>query len=410
MMTRQVAQKDTCLPDDELVVAGEVVDLARGLPSLAHRYMGLPRDVPLADLPVLTKNDFARARTDLVERARGWHEGTILMGSGGTTSSPKLSVLPSSMFLDELIAEWCPVGPGDVVLNVNRGGELGSMFPFFSSFSDRSGAVAVPLGALGDERAVDRWLGFIDEVGVTALAGTPTQLAVIIQRLNETGRRPSRLRSLLWTGEGFAVSSLAEIERYGGLELHGVYGSTETWVVGHSGPRCAVGTFHILPYQRVELLDTAVVVTCLHSACVNPAVRYRVGDQAEVVPCPCGRPGPALRVLGRDDEQIKFLTVLFDPDEPYEAAMSHPSVRRAQVILVDIGTERERMEILVEVDQLTVDTPALEAAIRSTFLDALYRIGHEVQNCSDRLMVRAVERIPPDERTMKTPRVRRVTT
>ncbi|MEU1040472.1 hypothetical protein, partial [Streptomyces sp. NPDC005907] len=54
-------------------------------------------------------------------------------------------------------------------------------------------------------------------------------------------------------------------------------------VVAHHGrhkPRTTPGRHSPLrpAYQHVELEDGAILVTNLHPECVNPVVRYRLGD------------------------------------------------------------------------------------------------------------------------------------
>ena len=98
------------------------------------------------------------------------------------------------------------------------------------------------------------------------------------------------------------------------IELHGLYGSTETWVIATNGPNCGTDTFHPLPYQAVEVAGDSILVSCRHPDSLNPIVRYETGDRGEFVACRCGRSEPALRVHGRENEIFKFRGHLVDPD------------------------------------------------------------------------------------------------
>ncbi|NTG05266.1 AMP-binding protein [Agrobacterium rhizogenes] len=384
-------------------VSTRIVQLASGLPELADAYSPFQHGAPLDLLPVLRKSDFRAVRESLLARARSQSAGAIVLGSGGTTSEPLISVIPSGMFLEKIRQVWDPLDPDDVVMNLNLGAELGSMSPFFNALSHKAGAVSVPLGPLGDREAVDRWLPFFEAVGATTLAGTPTQISLVLQRLNETRRRVPTLKKIIWTGEAFSKATLDEVTLYGNLEIYGTYGSTETWVIGVSYPQCTIGTFHLVPYQHIEFLGGLITITCLDEDCINPVVRYQLGDRGRACVCSCGRAG-AFTVEGRSDDQVKFLSVLFYPREPYEAVLSHPDVRAAQIVLIDSGSPQERMEVNVELQQHT--DKALDKAsksVRDHLLGKLYRLAHEVHDRPERIRVVVVDRLLTNRRSMKTP-------
>ncbi|PCI04095.1 MAG: hypothetical protein COB78_07105 [Hyphomicrobiales bacterium] len=382
----------------------EIVQLASGFSEIGESYPADLDRVPLESLPILRKAHFRSVKDSLLNRARKRSGGAVILGSGGTTSEPLISVIPSGMFLKQIRQVWDPLKPDDVVANLNVGGELGSMFPFFSSLCDVSNAVSVPLGPLGDQKAVERWLPFFEAVGVTTLAGTPTQMSIVLGLLNETNRRLSTLKKLIWTGEAFSAAALEEVKRYGPLEMYGAYGSTETWVIGVSYPECPVGTFHWVPYQHVEFVEGQVTVTCLDTDCINPIVRYQPGDHALVCECACGRPR-AFSVEGRADEQVKFLSILFYPREPYDVVSSHPDVHASQIILIDNGSPQERMEVQVVLNVCDgqVDIESATRSIRDHLLGKLYRLAHETHDRPERIVVRAVEQLNTNPRTMKTP-------
>lgn len=387
-------------------VPSYVVDLARDLPSLKSRYSEIPAHPMLSDLPILTKKDINSTRLDLISRARLCESGSILLGSGGTTASPKVSVLPSSLFMESITQSWSPLEVGDVVVNANNGGELGSMFPFFHLLCQISGAVAIPLGGLGTKETIDTWIDFLYETKTTALAGTPTQVAAILERLIHMDIRLPSLRKVLWSGERFNASARRVVEEYGQLDLYGVYGSTETWVVGYNGPACPIDSFHVLPYQILEIVDGSILVTTVHEECLNPIVRYRIGDYGTQSSCPCDSLDKVITVGKRDDEQIKFLSILFDRDEPYEAVMALEDVVEAQIVLVNLGSADEFMEIQVVTRDHVENSDQVEHRICSSFLKSMYRLAHEVHDRPERIRVRKVNEIPPNPRTLKTPVLR----
>jgi phenylacetate-CoA ligase len=375
----------------------------RAFPSLRDRYTGFS-GTDLRELPILTKADFQAALADTIGMARGRHYGSLVLGSGGTTSAPKLSLMPSAMFVTELREHWNPLGADDVIVNYDTPGRLCSSHNFFNRLAHESGAVVIPLGTPEDHELGD-WLDFAEKLGANSLNATPSHIAHILRFCEETARRPPAVRKLLWTGEPFGETA-REITRrmLPGAGLHGVYGSTETWVIGHNGPRCPLDVFHVLPYQHVEIEDGLVLVTTTHPDVINPIVRYRVGDRGTMVTCPCGAPGPAIRVQGRDDAQVKFLSILVSPQE-IAASARLPHIRDLQIALIDHGTPAERAELrlLTEPGVAGEKAEELTAQVRARVLREVYRLGYEVAAAPDRFQVKVVPRLSVDTRSRKTP-------
>ncbi|MBA2695034.1 MAG: AMP-binding protein [Actinobacteria bacterium] len=390
---------DWSLPQDLGPLLARATELAALRPRYAH--VDTSRPVRLADLPVLTKDDFAAARADLLARARAESAGSVVLGSGGTTSRPKLSVLPSEMFLPDMLTAWTPLDADDVLLNCNNGGELGSMNPFYNRLAHCSGAAVVPLGMI-DPDALAAWLNFIADCGITAIGGTPSYLATVLECYESLGLRPP-FRKVVWTGEAYNQSARRTTERVlPDAQRFGVYGSTETWVVGHNGPGCGWDVFHPMHYQHVELVDGHIVVTTTHPRSLNPILRYQIGDRGEWTACPCGRPEPGLRVLGRADQQIKFRSILFLPEEIQHIALTDPDVRDVQISLFDHGTPGERIEVRLRVGA-DADAPAVEERVGKLLMDQMYRIRYEVDDEPEAFATRVVSRFFVNHRTNKTP-------
>jgi phenylacetate-CoA ligase len=370
----------------------------RGMPTLRDRYTGIEE---FRDFPILTKDHLRTALPDTLRLARQRDTGSLVLGSGGTTSAPKLSLIPSGMFVTNLERHWSPLGPDDILVNYDTPGRLCSSHNFFNRLAHITGAIAVPLGAV-EEDEMAQWLDFVDELGATALNATQTHVARILEYCEATGRTPPALRTILWTGEPFGRRA-EELVRtmLPGAQLYGCYGSTETWVIGHNGPSCPLDVFHVLPYQYLEIDAGQLLVTSLHPDVINPIVRYRVGDRAEFVECGCGRPGSAVRVLGRDDTQFKFLSILVSAQEIADAART-ADITGVQVALIDHGSPHERAELRL-VTRPGSDDRAVEHQVRDRVLRTVYRLGYEVRAEPAAFAVRAVPRLTANQRSQKTP-------
>ncbi|MFE5294900.1 phenylacetate--CoA ligase family protein [Streptomyces sp. NPDC056632] len=378
---------------------------ASGPLAEAYGHLDGVAEPALTEVPVLTKDDFRAALPGTMARARDARFGSLVYASGGTTASPKLSLIPSHMFVPDVAAHWNPLTADDVLLNYDTPGLLSSAHNFFNGLAEFTGAVSVPLGAVDDER-VPAWLDTVESLGVTAFNGTQSQIAQLVRLCAAAGRKPPAFRKVLWNGEAFSASAASLVrEQLPDTELHGIYGSTETWVIGHNGPGCDLDTFHVLPYQHIELDEGMILVTNTHPDCLNPVLRYRIGDRGTWVDCPCGRPGPALKVHGRDDPQLKFLSILVTPQEVAEAAHAVPAVTGVQVVMVDHGAAEERMELLVTLAPGT-DTDGAVAEVRHRVLTDVYRLGFEVAAVPQAFEVRAVERLWVNPRSNKTPLLR----
>lgn len=382
-------------------ILGRVADI----PTLVDKYrdhLGAGTVPDLTDLPLLTKDELNTALDDVIAGARRLPFGSYVYGSGGTTSAPKLSLIPSDMFLPDIVRDWRPLDPDDVLVNMNNPGRLWSSHNFFNGLADHLGAVTIPLGAVEREQ-MGEWLDFIERVGATAMDGTPTHIAHLLEFCEDTGRTPPRLGKLLWTGEGFSDRAAALVARWlPDAEVYGVYGCTETWVIGLNGPRCPHHVFHPLPYQHVELVDGLVVVTNTHPRCVNPILRYRVGDRGEFVTCECGRPD-ALRITGRDDPQLKFASILVTPKEIADVALGDPDVRHAQIAVARYGTPTEHMTVRIVREPGRLGDDELSARVRDRVLAQVYRLGYAVSSQPDAFAVQVVDALTVNSRTYKTP-------
>ncbi|MGC4814788.1 phenylacetate--CoA ligase family protein [Micromonospora sp. DT228] len=375
------------------------------LPALREKYAGERNDggeLSIETLPVLTKDELAGALDDIVAAARSRSIGAYLYGSGGTTSKPKLSVVPTGMFVAAIRREWQPLSPNDMLVNFYSTGQLWSSHNFFNMLAHESGAVVLPLGSVeGDE--LGEWLDVMERFGVTALNATPSQIAHLLEHCEATGRKPPAIEKLLWTGEAYGDRA-AELTRsmLPGAKIYGCYGSTETWVIGANGPDCALNVFHVMPYQHVELVDGVVLVTTTDPDCINPILRYQVGDRGEFVQCPCGRSEPGLRVLGRADTQVKFISVLVAPTELANIARRITGVRDVQLAFLDHAHPNETLQVRLLL-QPGADAAAVTGLVRHELLTEVYRLRAVVDRAPRALEVIAVDRLAVNARTRKTP-------
>jgi phenylacetate-coenzyme A ligase PaaK-like adenylate-forming protein len=383
----------------------DVVTDAAGLPSLAGKYavVDLGAGFRLDQVPPMTRDEATAAAREAYRRNQGSGRSAYLLTSGGSTGTPHLAWLPAGLYLAEIERHWQPFAAGDVVANLAMPGRLWSAHLFYNRLAERAGAGVIGLGHV-DDAELPEWADFLHAQGATVLVGTPGQLAALLGHLAER-EHPllGQVRAGVWFGEPRNAELDALLRGPAGhVELYGNYGSTETLVIGHNGPRCAADCFHVLPYQHLDLVDGTLLVTTLHPDAVGPVIRYQVGDRAEWTTCGCGE--AALRVLGRDHHLVKFAGTLVDPAALARVAAAQPGVRGVQVVLTEeLPGHAETFELRLVADP-SLDPYAVRERVLAAHIDLAFGLrGHE----DEAMPVRVVERLERIDRTAKTPLVLR---
>ena len=383
------------MPDSDVRVR-RAVERARRLPHFRRKYDGRPPE--LQGLPPMDKSDLAACAEAVKESARVDGIGAYVFGSGGTTGAPKLSFIPGSFFLDEIVALWRPLGPGDILLNTFAPGKLWSSHYFYNQLAVRLGAVTVPVGNLeGSEN--EAWTEFADDFGVTAIGGTATALRELLAASERAGRTLGGVRAVLWVGEPLRRQVVELVRRVTpNAGLWGLYGSTETWVIAFNRPQCDPGVFHPFPYQVVEIDESRrLSVTNTHPRCINPLVRYRVGDLASWTPCECGR-ADGIRLHGRADVAVKFRGALLHAEELVDLTCATGGVEDAQLAIVSGRDGRERLEI-----RCLAASGFDPERVREFVLGRSLDLSNLFEGDRDGLRILPVERLQVTKRSVKTP-------
>ena len=207
---------------------------------------------------------------------------------------------------------------------------------------------------------------------------------------------------MLWLGEAWHPQLDDDIAAVAPqAQRWGMFGSTETWVVGTNTPECAVDTFHTLPEQLVHVGDdTLLDFTTLNPDMLNPVLRYQTGDAGELVTCPCGRPDAAMRILGRRDSVVQVRGLGLHVDDIVARAESEPGVARAQVLITEQRGRVSGVEVLL---LATADaTPDLERRLREDLFGSTFTLSTAFVHDPDSFQVRIADALVTNERTGKT--------
>ncbi|MEV6974167.1 AMP-binding protein [Kitasatospora sp. NPDC093806] len=386
--------------EPQLAVADATLARLRTVPGLAARYTGHPRAVhtldELAALPPLLKDDLNTALAHLEPRSAT--AATWLFQSGGSTGAPKIGYAPTGFYMAGVHAHWQVLDRDDVFANAWGAGRMWGAHFLAAGLADLAGCRVIALGSITREEYPD-WLAFLADRGVTAIGGTPSVLRLWFAHARAAGLKLPTLRKVLWLGEAWQPQLEEDLAAVAPQARRwGMFGSTETWVVGTNTPDCPADTFHPLPEQLVHAgPDGLLDFTTLNPAMLNPVLRYRTGDAGELTSCPCGRPGRAMRVLGRRDNVVQVRGLGLHVDELVARAEREPGVSRAQVVITENGGRATGVDVL-----LLTDRPLDTAALRTELLAATFTLSTAFQHDPENFTVRAVDELVSNDRTGKT--------
>ncbi len=321
----------------------------RSVPGLGARYADVVALDSLEDLihvPLMRKDDLNVALEHLKPKAQ--QGATWTFQSGGSTGSPKLGYAPTGLYMAEVYEQWKPLGPDDVFVNGWGAGKLWGAHYLMAAYADLTGCTGIGLGAV-NRTEYDVWLEFFADRHVTSIGGTPSVLRPIFGRARELGVKLPDLRTVLWLGEAWNPGLDEDLPVVApDARRWGLFGSTETWVVGTNTPQCAADTWHVLPSQLVHIgQDQLIDFTSLKPHGLNPVLRYQTGDAGEWVSCTCGVPDRALRVLGRRDGEVKFRGLLLNADALIREVATVSGVSQVQLVITEYDSRGSALEVCV---------------------------------------------------------------
>jgi phenylacetate-coenzyme A ligase PaaK-like adenylate-forming protein len=384
--------------EPRLHVAQRSLKLLRTVPALASRYADHDKVLTLDDVaavPPLVKDDLNVALAHL--RPKAEQGATWLFQSGGSTGAPKVGYAPTGFYMTGVYEQWKPLDRDDIFVNGWGAGRMWGAHFLAGAFADLSGCEVIALGSVTRDEMGD-WLGFFNLRGVTAFGGTPSVLRLWFANAREAGIRLPALRKVLWLGEAWQPQldgDMAEVAP--NAQRWGMFGSTETWVVGTNTPRCPADSFHTLPEQLVRFNDDGLLdFTTLNPEMLNPVLRYQTGDAGEFVECGCGQ-GRAMRILGRRDSVVQVRGLGLHVDDIVAQVEKDPGVTRAQVLITEQAGRVSNVDVLL-LARPGVDTQRLRKELQAS----TFTLSTAFQHDPDSFQVRVVDSLIANDRTGKT--------
>ena len=334
----------------------------------------------------------------LTSQAFAATNGTIVMSSGGTTGTPKLTFVPYEQSIGRIAQAWQPLSSENVMLNLYNPGRLWGSHYYMLALTQHLRCRIVPMGALSPDE-VETYLPVIKAAGVDTLAGTPTAVHDFALGMRQCGANLP-LKKVMWVGEPWNLKKKAEVEDiFPGVTFWGNYGSIETYVIGSNTATCPHDIFHLHPDQLLELDDDGALLTRAGEGWTVPTLRYRLGDTLKSVECPCAKPH-AFQVKGRSDSGFKFGGTLFNSIELLAYLRMIEGVDEVQLEIS--GSKGQAIATDVAVNFVGSASPqTILARLMREFVD----IDVRDSNGKLRLMARSVKVLERNSRIHKIPAV-----
>ncbi len=239
-----------------------------------------------------------------------------------------------------------------------------------------------------------RQIMVMQDLGVTAIGGTPSYTLVIAEMAHEEGidlRSSTQLRVGFFGAEPWTEAMRQEIEEKFGIAAFDIYGLTEVIGPGvaaecsqHNGLHIQEDHFYpevIDPETGLHLPDGEVgelVLTCLTREAL-PLLRYRTRDRLSLTsePCPCGRTSIRMqRVKGRTDDMLSVRGVNIFPTQIEQVLLSQSALTSNYQIIVDRQHDQlDTLEVRIEAkDDVHQQSDTANASLAATVTRELHQI------------------------------------
>lgn len=244
------------------------------------------------------------------------------------------------------------IGKGDIVQNC-FGYHLTPAGMIFESGARAVGAAVLPAGTGQTELQVRA----AHDVGVTAYAGTPDYLKVILDRADDMSVSLGFTKAAVGGGALFPSLRAEYAER--GISCLQSYATADLGNIAYESP--AMDGMIVDEQVIVEIVTPGtgnpvamgevgeVVVTTLNPD--YPLIRFATGDLSAVMPgqSPCGRTNMRIKGwMGRADQTTKIKGMFVRPEQVAALVAKHDEIVKARVIASREG-EMDVMTVQVEV-------------------------------------------------------------
>jgi len=318
----------------------------------------------LAALPVLRKSDLVAQ-----QKAKPPFGGLPVANLAHVFQSPGPIYEPGGVSHDwwriGRFLHAAGIGTGDIVQNC-FGYHLTPAGMIFENGARAVGAAVLPAGTGQTELQARA----AHDVGVTAYAGTPDYLKVILDKAEEMGLPLKITRAAV--GGGALFPSLRQEYADRGIACLQCYATADLGNIAYESD--AMEGMIIDEGVIVEIVTPGtgtpvapgevgeIVVTTLNSD--YPLIRFATGDMSAVMAghSPCGRTNTRIKGwMGRADQTTKIKGMFVRPEQVAELVARHDEVTRARVIA---AREGEADTMIVRLESAADDPSRYDATVR----------------------------------------------
>ena len=335
---------------DDLETRSQDAREAAQLKALGGLGVDLSDIAGLANLPVFRKSELVAKQAEHPPFG-GMHVGNIAQ----VFQSPGPIYEPGGITHDwwrlGRFLHAAGIGADDVVQNC-FGYHLTPAGHIFENGARAVGARVLPAGTGQTELQVRA----AKDVGVTAYAGTPDYLNVILEKADEMGVALAITKAAVSGGALFPSLRQSYADR--GIACLQAYATADLGNVAYESP--AMEGMIVDEGVIVEIVTPGtgdpvaegqvgeVVVTSLNPD--YPLIRFATGDLSAVLTgqSPCGRTNLRIKGwMGRADQTTKIKGMFVRPEQVAELVAKHPEIARARVVASRDG-EMDVMSVQIE--------------------------------------------------------------
>jgi len=321
----------------------------------------------LAELPILRKSDLGAAQ-----------KANAPFGGFTTRATRQVFQSPGPIYeIGDTANDWwrmgrflhaSGIGTGDIVQNCFSY-HLTPAGLMFENGAAAVGATVFPAGTGQTELQAQA----AADLGVTAYAGTPDYLKVILDKGVEMGLDLSRITRAV-VGGGALFPSLRQEYADRGINCVQCYATADLGNVAYESP--AMEGMIVDEGVIVEIVTPGtgtpvaegeigeIVVTTLNPD--YPLIRFATGDLSAVMTgtSPCGRTNMRIKGwMGRADQTAKIKGMFVRPEQVAAFVDRHPEILKARIIATRSG-EQDTMTVQIEAEG--IDQDAVAASVQAT--------------------------------------------
>lgn len=262
-----------------------------------------------------------------------------------------------------------------------------------------AGATVIPSGPGNTELQIMMMMA----LGATGYVGTPSFLAVILDKATEMGIPQSAvtIKKAIFSAEPYTPSQRARFEGEYGMATSSAYGTADLGFLAYTPP--GEDGFVVLENIHLELVDKdtgqpveegtpgEVVVTTFNKS--YPLIRFGTGDLGVYVME--AERGRRLRLVGRVGDAIKVRGMFLHPNQLLAAMSRIPQVKHGQAIITR-PDNRDHVLVRVELQPEHAGEDVSEAV--KSYVQAMSRLRVDAVEIVEAGVIEPGQRAVRDER------------